>query len=59
MYVVRSASLVWPKSGLSLALMVAVEAVPPPHWVEQPSVVGVTVAAFVTTPAPVTTPVTV
>jgi hypothetical protein len=46
-------------NGLAVALMGGVEAVPPPHTVVQPGVVGDTVTALVTAPALVTTPVTV
>jgi hypothetical protein len=47
------------KWGLAPALIVGVEAGPPPHCVEQPGVVGVMVAVLVTTPTLVTAPVTV
>jgi hypothetical protein len=58
-----SAVLVCVKSGWAAADVGGVVASPPPHWSFgagwQPGVVGVTVAVFVTAPAPVTTPVTV
>jgi hypothetical protein len=57
MYDVLSATFVCAKNGFPAALTV-VDATPPPHCVEQPGVVGDTVAALVTTPDPVTTPVT-
>jgi hypothetical protein len=59
MYDVWSAVLVCVNTGLPAAVIVEVEAFPPPHCVVQPVVVGVTVAVFVTAPAAVTTPVTV
>jgi hypothetical protein len=59
MYEVVSAVLVCVNTGLAPALMVGVEADPPPHCVEQPGVVGDTVAVFVTFPEDVTTPLTV
>jgi hypothetical protein len=59
MYEDWSATLVWVNTGLLLALIVGVEAVPPPHCVEHPGVVGDTVAVLVSAPALVTTPVIV
>jgi hypothetical protein len=51
MYDVESAIFVCVNTGLAAALMVGVDAEPPPHCVEQPGVVGVTVAVLATAPA--------
>jgi hypothetical protein len=59
MYDAWSATFVCVNTGLSLALIVGVDASPPPHCVEHPGVVGDTVAAFVSAPGLVTTPVIV
>jgi hypothetical protein len=59
MYDDKFALFVCAKSGLAPAATAGVEAVPPPHWVEQPGVVGETVTALVSVPVAVTTPVTV
>jgi hypothetical protein len=59
MYDVLSATLVWVNTGLPTAEVADVVASPPPHCVEQPGDVGLTVAVFDTSPAATTAPVTV